>query len=325
MADSSSSSNELERQANRIIMLKQQEWLSLLSDALDELQAPQLPTGEAGGEAGLAFGFNVVNNLFPHVEPNLATTTANMLRSGLSRAALPVFLISKAQEEFARQHASHIRNVNERLNKQFAEFTSEIYNEASDSVDDTGDPDGHLGPELYHLLRSAMVREAEATLARPTDQIIETEQRMRRLLDEAGLIETDKTVVTDRVKAAFDPIAERIQLIAKNSPNNRQFGWPQRRLVYSASGDQVWRTTVTGVGYNSYEWERITYQEQARYLMKQAYKMEVEEVTYYSQGARIQETRVINRMPNREPADLVPPLGDARIELEADLARASSA
>ncbi|MDN3519572.1 hypothetical protein QWY84_18345 [Aquisalimonas lutea] len=328
MADSCNdeqASADLEAMAHRIILQKQHEWLSLLSDALDELQPPQVPTPDPGGEVGLAFGFNLVNNLYPHVQPDLATTTANLLRGGLSRAALPIFLISKAQAEFARQHAADIRDVNQRLNRQFGEFTAEIYNAASDSVDATGTAGSHLDPELYQLLRDAMVREAEATVSRPTDQIAETEARMRRLIDKAGLIETDKDMVEARVRAAFNPIAERIELIARNSPANRHLDWTQRRLAYAASGDQVWRTTISGFGYTTYEWDRITDQEHARYLMKQAYKMEVKEVTYYSQGAPIRETQVINRMPSREPADLVPQLGDTRTELQADLAQASSA
>lgn len=289
------------------------EWARHMETAIREVDLPRLDDG-ARSAAWLSFGSNLASELFPMFAPRRVerSVPARLAAAGLRRVAVPVMLLSQVQAAFADTYHDRVERQHDAVYRNFLDVRGELHNIIARQGREF--PASDYGRVCFEALN-------EVLGGREEDDELLAGQMVQQAIEDANLINLNFTELAADVKAAFKPLVEKIELIHKNSPAAQGF-LQDGRLQFAPSGEQYWDTTLAGEGYTRHDFRPVHRQEDALWLMANAYRMRVWERQrdFTRSGRRLPPTTyVVLEYPNRKPRDFIPSIDNVEGEVREAL------
>lgn len=297
------------------------DWRERMIDAIRAVKPPQIGNEAPKAAAWVCFGFDAVNTLYPQLFPSRGSTSfpAALATGMLKRASLPIWALAQVQSAMASAYEAQIRQKQTELFSSYLDIRGEFEHRVQRITD------GFMDSEFARALLPALQKHFSGW---HFDDDLQADTKIKAFMGEAGLIEKHPNALRERVETGFGIVTRKIETIYKNSPDAPvPFLGQHGRLMYAPTTDMEWRETLDGEAYTGYKFYPVRNQDDALWIMANAYRMDVwENPRKYNphMGSRLQPTTyVICRHPNRKPSDLLQTFDNPEQEISQALATAA--
>ena len=270
------------------------DWRERQIDALNQAQFPQIGTDPfLKANAWLNFGVDATKTLFP------SSSAAAIINQASARFAVPLWILGQAQEGFRALYTVIINDHNRHLRTTFTALRDDFVRRVQGIARTfKNEPYGrNITGQISRYLGSRQFRDTA-----------EMDTFLRELVHNAGLIETDPTVLRQKTNQGFSRLCSTIYDIYLGSSR----GPGSNEMWYASSRQQYLSSLGTSRGYR-----RVRTTQDEAWLLAHAWQMETRHIDQPWISRRRDTTYVTRVSSSDSPIRLARSYTGTRIDLAA--------